>query len=705
MYTWSSIPLVRLLLPFIAGILTSVYLPYSNPFAVLVLVLLFLLIAVQILIPKFNLSYRNEWVIGVVFTLSFFLFGYQFTALKTEKNYPNHFSYYCKDTAQLVYARVIDPPVEKQKSVKMVMEILSVKQNKEWKPTEGRAMVALAKDKYTPNLKYGDELIMNTGFREIPKPQNPGEFNYKGFLAFHNISQQAFVKSGNWKCTGKNSGNIFYVYANSLQHYLMNILVQNKMEGNELAVGEALLLGYVNNLDADIIQAYASTGALHVLSVSGLHLTIIYVALIGVLFFIDKIKYGSILKAIILLLFIWFYAMLTGLSPAVLRSAAMLSFIIIAKATGRNTNVYNTIAASVFLLLLFNPYLIMDVGFQLSYIAVIGIVFLQPKIHEWNNFEKYNWLVRKWWELTAVSIAAQIATFPLGLHYFHQFPVYFMLSNYVVIPISFCIMFMGIAVFVCSKIPFFAKVLVILFNYSILLLNSSIKLIEHFPHSIIQGISISVFETWLIYGLIFLFVYYFMIRKYKYLLLALSVALLLCASFTIEQFHEYGQRKLIVYNIPKTTAIDFICAQSNVLLTDSALAHNESKLLFHIKHNWWELGISHTNIITDTIKTNTLLIKNNIALYYNKRIALISKKDNFKNVNKLSVSPLKTDYIIISGNPSIKMKDVIKLYRAENVIFDSSNSLYHLNKWKTECAELHQKYYSVADSGAFSINL
>jgi len=125
-------------------------------------------------------------------------------------------------------------------------------------------------------------------------------------------------------------------------------------------------LGYEEEIDQQIINAYSASGALHVLSVSGLHVGIIFIALNMFLSFMDRKRKAKIVKSFIIVLFLWFYALLTGLSPSVLRSAAMLSFVVIGMVSERKTNMYNTLAASAFLLLVINPYLLMQVGFQLS---------------------------------------------------------------------------------------------------------------------------------------------------------------------------------------------------------------------------------------------------------------------------------------------------------------------------------------------------
>ncbi len=631
-----------------------------------------------------------------------FLSAYQLTIFKTEKFSSNHFSKFI-DSTQYVYARLTEPYLEKDKSIKVVLEILEVKQGEKWERTCGKAMVYFKKDARSLKFSYGDELVIRTNFNEVPLPQNPGEFNYKRFLAFHNVFHQAYIKNGDWAASGYNTGN--WILRNSIQlrNILLDVFAENHIQNDEYAVGSALLLGYVDKLDADIISAYSSTGALHVLSVSGLHVAIVYIVFNWLLFFLDKIKYGKIIKAIVLLLLLWFYAALTGLSPSVLRSAAMFSFIIFAKAFNRHTNIYNTLAASAFFLLIINPYLIMDVGFQLSYLAVIGIVYIQPKIYSW--FEVKNWLLDQIWTITSVSIAAQIATFPLGLHYFHQFPNYFLLSNLIVIPISTVIIYLGLSVFAFAKISLLVKYLAIAFSWAVWILNSSVEIIEKWPYALLKGISISVFETWLMYGLIILFLYYFTKRQYRYLVYSMCFAIIILCSQILEQNNQFAQRKMIIYNIPKTSAIDFISSKSNVFLTDSTFAKNESGLLFRVKHNWWDLGLTNSKVISTEIKTNDLNIKDQFVQFFDKRMAIIKGQEEFINPTSNSSQIIHLDYIIVSMNPQLKIEELLKMYHADRIIFDSSNSQYHLNKWEAECKRLNQDFYSVMDSGALVLDI
>ena len=345
----------------------------------------------------------------------------------------------------------------------------------------------------------------------------------------------------------------------------------------------------------------------------------------------------------------------------------------------------------------------MDVGFQLSYLAVIGIVYIQPKIYAW--FEVENWLLDQIWTITSVSISAQIATFPLGLHYFHQFPNYFLLSNFIVIPVSTVIIYLGLSIFAFAKIAMLVKYLAIAFSWAVWILNSSVELIEKWPYALLKDISISVFETWLMYGLIILFLYYFTKRQYNYILVALCFAIIILFSQIAEQHEQFSQKKIIIYNIPKTSAIDFISSKNNVFLTDSVFAKNEKGLLFRVRHNWWDLGLTNSTIISKEIKTNILTIKDQFIQFFDKRMAIVNSQQVIKNYSFSSLQTINVDYLIVSMNPQLKMEDILKVYHAGKIIFDSSNAPYRVRKWKEECEKLKLNYYSVMDSGAFVIDI
>ena len=195
---------------------------------------------------------------------------------------------------------------------------------------------------------------------------------------------------------------------------------------------------------------------------------------------------------------------------------------------------------------------------------------------------------------------------------------------------------------------------------------------------------------------------YFSTRKFISLLMVFILFITILSSQLIEQFNQYQQKSFVIYNIPKTSAIDFISAKSNILLTDTAFAKNEKALLYRVKHNLWNLGINNTKIISENIKTNYLSINNNFIQFYDLRMTKINAINNFKIVAK---DPIHLDYLIISENPKLQISEIFKQYNARIIVFDSSNSIYNIRKWKTECKLLNQAYYSVVDSGALIVSL
>lgn len=702
MNIWNQVPFLRLLLPFLAGILTAIYSGLQMTSIEYILLAFFIAVTAFVFIKGLNVNYRYSWVFGTLVSMLLFLFGFQLTVLNTDKFKPDHFSR--SPEAELFYGHTNEAILEKEKSFKVSLNIQAVRQNGKWSKTSGKVIAYFKKDSLAANIRYGDGLILKTKFTEVKEPQNPGEFNYKRYLSFHNIYHQAYIPSGSWKQLDIREGNGLIRTAISLRESLLNIYKENNISGQELAVGSALVLGYDDKIDQDLISAYASSGALHVLSVSGLHVGIIYILFNYLLFFLDKFNHGRYIKMILLLFILWFYALLTGLSPSVLRSAAMFSFIVIAQTWKYNTNIFNTLATSCFALLLYNPYLIMEVGFQLSYLAVLGIVAIQPWIYD--RWQPHNWLTNQVWLITSVSIAAQLATFPLGLLYFHQFPNYFLFSNLLVIPLSTLILGYGLLMFILGKISAIGMVCGKIFSALVWFLNESVRVVDQTPGALLEGISISIAETWIMYALIIFLMAWIYKKEIRYLYVSLASTIVLLSIQTAEAKFISKQKALIIYNVPKVSAYDFIQGKQTVFLADSSLINDPDKILFHIRHNWWDRDIKNPKLLKkqnlNSFQNGTLFFRNGLIQFENLRTALVSSLPQTDTVARYR---LKVDLIILSKSSTARIRDLDKWYDFKKIIIDSSTPHWKAEKWKKECAEVNIDFYSVADSGAYIMRL
>lgn len=700
-------PLLRVLLPLITGILLGIYFPFHHWLTIAVPVFLFLVIAIIILIKKLDQSYKYQFFYGLIFNAFFISAAYSLTVNKTAHFHEQHFT---KSTISgFAYGEIAEPLSYKGNTAKALINILAIKNNNQWNATSGKALIYFQKDSAVNLLKTGDRIIFEPDFKEIKEPQNPAEFNYKQYLAFHLIYRQSYLKSGKWqKVDSGNNYNLKRI-AEAWRNKLLSVIEQNNITGNEAAVLSALIVGYKDKLEASIVRSYSSSGAMHVLAVSGLHVGIIYVIISSAFFFIDKIKYGIIVKTIIILLFLWAFAFITGLSPSVLRASTMFSFVAIGKAFNRNTNIYNTLAASAILLLLINPYMITEVGFQLSYLAVIGIVSFQKGFYDLIEV-KNKWL-DKIWQLTTVSIAAQISTFPLGLLYFHQFPNYFLLSNLVVIPLATLIIHTGILMFVLSPFPLLAKYAALVTDKLLFALNYSVNYFEKLPYSITEGIYITVAETILIYLIITLITLYLTVKYTRYLFASLMCIIVLLSYNAYEKSQLKIQKSFIVYNIPGISAFNFIDGSENILFTDLKLLNDENKLTFHLKNNWIKAGLDKEKIVSVneinkpnnlktlyTINNTRLFVRQNFISFYNTRIFYLNNKTllNFVPSKKIDV-----DFIILSNNSKAKLSEIAKYFNFNTIIIDSSNSNYKTDKWLKQATDLGINAYSVRDKGAF----
>ena len=463
-----EIPFLLLLIPFVFGIGFGINLfPATKAFWILIpaSIFAFLFFLLNVYYVRLEL-YKRQWLGGILVCLILFLFGWFSLLQYREINHKSHFS---NNAAEYLLVKINNEPIVKNKLISFTANVEAGFDRGKKIPLSGTLLVAI-RDSAAKNLYYGDELLIPAKFNPIDPPTVPAAFNYKNYLVNQNIFYQSFFKPDEYKLLQRSMGNPVIAYSLRLRQGLVEKLKSNMRDTDAIAVASTLILGYKADLSNDVLQAYSKTGTIHVLSVSGVHVAIIYVLLAFAFGFLDKFKKGKILKAVIIISIIWFYSLLSGFSPAVCRAAVMISMVIIGRTFNRHINSLNILAISAFGLLLYDPLFIADVGFQLSYLAVFGLIVFQPLVYNWFAF-KNKW-VDKLWALCSVSIAAQVITFPLSAFYFHQFPVYFLVSNlFIVIP-SALIMYSGILFLLLPKIPVISAFIAFILEKSIIILVS-----------------------------------------------------------------------------------------------------------------------------------------------------------------------------------------------------------------------------------------
>ena len=473
--------------------------------------------------------------------------------------------------------------------------------------------------------------------------------------------------------------------------YVINTLHQYIGNNNkELGIAEALLIGYKEDLDKDLVQAYSNTGVVHIIAISGLHLGLIYAVLLWLLNCIPVIKNSRYVKAIFLIGFLWLFSLLTGGAASVLRSAVMFTVIVLGKYFFKQSSVYNSLAASAFILLCYNPYYLWDVGFQLSYLAVIGIVALQQPIYR-SVYLKNKWL-QKTWQMMSVTIAAQIAAFPICIYYFHQFPNLFLITNLLVIPLSTIILFGEILLIAISSFVSIAEYLGVVLTWLVHLMNRIITMFSSFSFSVMDNIYANMFTTWLLYGAVIFMCAWVLHRNKKQLQFSLICLATFAAMHAHARIQLYQQKKIVIYNISKLKAIDFIVANQHVFVGDSGLTQPGLLQNFHLKPGRISMQVSQS-----AMQLPSLQHKNFYWQFFNKKMIFIDTSITFAPANNTK----EVDMLLISRNAPVKLKDLVGAIKPAVVVFDASNSLWKIENWKKECEELHLRFHSVPEQGAF----
>lgn len=693
---YPNIPLVKLFLFYIIGITCSIYV--SSIYFVLFFALVLSITIGFAIKAKYNsniLLQRNFDSKLLIFGfISFLLLGYVNAYFFKTINYKTHFN---TNNALITQTKIklLQTPTERENSFKAEADILQVNSNAHIKSYTGKFLCYFEKDSSISFLKKGDILYVNAKLTEIDIARNPNEFNYKEYLSYRNISHQMYVPLKNWVLVKANK-NFITLLLFKTKRKLQHIINQNIYDDDERAVASALLLGNRNMLSDEILQSFSSTGATHILAVSGLHVGIFYGIISFSFLWLKRIKKLRLLHPIIIILSIWFYVALTGGSPSVVRAATMFSFIAIGFALNRHINIYNIIAFSAFIITSFNPFIITDVGFQLSYFAVTGIIFMYDKIYTLLYVKNY--FLDKVWSITSVSLAAQIATFPLIVLYFHQFPNLFWISNLVVIPAASLILYGGIIMFALSwnetLLYYSGKIL----SFFIKLLNQSLELIEKVPYALSSKLYITHFQAILFYIVIFLMLMAFSYKNKLLLKYALVSCIILVFTFSLNFTNRKKQTALIVYHVPKHSAIEIIDGNKAYSLFDTAFLKNQNLLNFRVEHNWWENQIREHHFDFKLLK-QTKVNGNTIYQIKNKKLMIVD--DIYNDLNH----EITVDYVIIRNKKNLKLAKLSQQIKADIYIFDTSNSHYKEKYWKQDCDSLGLNCYFVSDSIAFQNKL
>ncbi len=531
-------------------------------------------------------------------------------------------------------------------------------------------------------IQADSKLLVWASLKEINAPKNPYQFNYKKYLGHLGIAHQLELTKSNSIITSQKPGSISG-RADRARHYIIEKLQRLPFGPSELSIIEALVLGYRKDIDKGIYRNYREAGAVHILAVSGLHVGIVLLFLQYLLKPLERFRRGKVLKLFICILVLWSFAFLTGFSASVIRAVTMFSFLSYALYLNRPGSTFNILALSMFfILLVIDPLLLFQLGFQMSYAAVFSILWVYPKLMKcWTPNPP---LLKKVWELFSIGLAAQAGVLPLSLYYFHQFPGLFFLSNIIIVPFLGIILGMGILVVFLSLVAMVPDLLVSIFNGLILAMNETVAWIARQDIFLIKDIN---FDT---YHLIF------------------TSMLIICLVRLLDRFQ------------PKRIMAVLFCILAIQIWNYRIMIRTMNKQLLTMADSvgatilLYQNG-THLRAITDhPEKAHRLLadyranepiasitIDSLAEVYYlNQKKLLIIDKD----VSMQPELPV-SDILLLSGSPRINLDRYLLKNRPGMIIADGSNYKSYVARWQKSCARQGISFHHTTIDGAIRLDL
>lgn len=681
---WNIVPAFRIILPLVAGILSSLLLEINFYLAILLFALSFLHFSWFNFSRKLAISYKKRYLRGFSTQIAFFFSGILLVQLHDPENYKVYYGNILEENS-IAKARITAIPEYRLKTIKLSVEIERIYNGVSETGCFGKAIIYVKNDSVlNQEFQYGEIIILKNEFRRPDLPKNPHEFNYRRYLETQGVLFTSFIQPNEYVKTGEINAKWQWRIIFGSRIYFENLLKRYLPDGDIEGVASALLLGARSSISDEVRDAFANTGTMHILAVSGLHVGILYFIiewLFNIIpYFNSNKRNAKAYKYGFILIIIWFYAAITGLSPSVSRSAIMFTFLIVGKLYLQKINSFNILAASAIPLLIINPYMITQVGFQLSYLAIFGILTFQPAIsnllHPRNPISKYIW------SMLTVSIGAQLGTVPITIYYFHQFPNYFLLSNVLAIPISFVILVTGLVFFVFSPFHLISVYTGKILAVTISALNSSVSIVDSIPGALTDNLSLNTYEM-LFMSLSFILAGWFILSKDKrflfYTLLSVSF---LFTCMGLRKLYDTNQESTIFYSLNKGSAICIQYGGRAMIFSEKLMNDTSEDFNFHIRPDLVSKHISKFefyNIYDSSLQVINIEDGLNLVNLNNKSICIIDSV-----YHDIQLNEIPTDIVYIINNPFINMENLYENFGNAIFVFDETNNSKSRNFWRKD---------------------
>ena len=669
--------IIKLLLGLIIGILLAHYVSSIRTYCFYLLVVSLSVFIVLYLFFYYN-RIKNIWF-GFSTLVLVTCLGINSYHINDNRTYDDHYTNVIakgtSDIAYLLVFKIRERLKPSEFSQKFIAELLSI----DTKKTQGKILVYINKDSISRLLKTDDIIATNTTLKNLPEPLNPYQFDYGEYLEQHNIFRQISIEYKSVLILESAKTSISG-YASSFRYLINTRLIKAGFGGHELSIINALLLGQRQDIDPKLYSSYAKAGVVHILAVSGLHVGIILLMLNRILLPISYLRFGGLMKASMIVILLWCFAIIAGLSASVTRAVTMFSLLTIAMHLKRPTNTYNTLAISAMILLLVDPKNLFKVGFQMSYSAVVSIVFFQPILFK--LWRPKLWILKYIWSIFTVTIAAQLGVLPISIYYFHQFPGLFFIANLCIVPFLGLLLGLGLITICLAILNILPTWIVEPYKFLIQKLNALVQYFSDQNEFLFSNISLDTSEVISLYLFIISIGIFISKKSYKSLK-KLLLSLILAQSILIALKIKYSDQRFIVFHKNR----------------ESILGYKSNSKLYVYR------DLSDKDSITSRCITD-YQIGNRIkeVQYEQLKSVFIFKEESIVIVDSLcvyNIKSLQSDYILLRNSPKLHLNRLIDSTQPKMIIADGSNFKSYVRRWKSTCSKRQLPFHYTGEKGAF----
>ncbi|MEE9438457.1 MAG: ComEC/Rec2 family competence protein [Saprospiraceae bacterium] len=698
---WPKFPLLRVLLFFIIGILigNTYNLSCRTSLSFAGVLTVFTIICNHYVSGKRLLAN----VVSLLIFLTIVAYGILAICIQKPQNQPLHYSHHIPGEYMIV-GRIIED-LKKSKSVSTLLDVIQV----DGKISKGKLLLYFNKKDSIIEYTVGDIIAVDGRIIPTFKNKNPKSFDYSRYLKYNKIEYQIFVPHQAHILIKNRTLNFPYNYAYDIRKWALGVFQRRLSDEQHLATASAMVLGYRETISKELYAAFSETGAVHILAVSGLHVGIICLIFSLLLGLIKsdtkKVKW---FKLLVLLMVTWSYTLITGATPAVLRAALMFSFFLFGTFFRDGSNTYSLLATSALVLLIFNPYYLFHAGFQFSYLALISIVYFQPKIS--NIYNAKSKVGHKLWTLVSVSFAAQILVFPISIFYFHKFPTYFILSGVASVFLATFILGLGLLLLIFDQVPVLGDIIACVYQYLLDVFIGIVYGIKLLPFHSIDGVWISLGSMIWIYIIIVSVMYLvslaqtkmeetikpnYIKRRASHIILTIALVGLVYNNI-IKTQQTIGNNQLIMYDYNGGSIIDIFNGKSRYTIQSDNIDSNKVK--FTASDYRLFMGSNKNDIIELNKKSN----KGNFCTDQNGQLLYNGAKFLFASAIKMQDSfPQNSDVLVLSHQTEILPYSFLDYHTTGKVIIDSSISYANANKWKKECNKRSVPVHYIREDGVY----